>query len=218
MGRRGSDLEQAHREQKGHTKLHRQTGTTHSLNASHFQALLAQLTNVSFPYHSSQHWASQLLTQQVPCLFSLQSTSVTSSQARLVLPPSCATAPTKTISPSSIPQTGFSTTRKVPAQEGSCSPASPPSNLTITAISTWLIYRLVQWVVSHDVHLTFLIQASFPPISHCQEAPRDPPGQLQDSILKGQTAQAGHKQHNLHLHPKLVIAKDQSSSIHPKYK
>lgn len=142
VGRRGSDLEQAHREQKGHTKLHRQTGTTHSLNASHFQALLAQLTcfiplsfihSTELPNCSPSKFHSLFPSEHISHLFPGKACAA-----------SLLCHSTKNISPSSIPQTGFSTTRKVPAKEGSRSPASPPSNLTITAISIWVIYRPVQ--------------------------------------------------------------------------
>lgn len=94
VGRRGSDLEQAHREQKGKKDTQNFVGklsTAHKPQRFMLSgtSCTAHLRFIPLPF-LPQHWASRLLTQKVPCLFSLQSTPVISSQARLVLPPSCA--------------------------------------------------------------------------------------------------------------------------------
>lgn len=89
VGRRSSDLEQAHREQKGKKDTQNFVGeqVQHTASMLHtFRLFLRSSPTFHFLIIPSQHWASRLLTRQVPCLSSLQSTPVISCQARLGLP------------------------------------------------------------------------------------------------------------------------------------
>lgn len=73
VGRRGSDLEQAHREQKGKKDTQYFVGKQVQHNTASILHPFRHFLHSSPTFHSltisSQHWASQLLTQQLPCPF-----------------------------------------------------------------------------------------------------------------------------------------------------
>lgn len=134
VGRRGSDLEQAHREQKGKKDKQIFVGkqVQHSLNASSFQALLAQLTHVSSPYHFFTALSFPMAhTATSVSLFPSEHTShlFPGKAGAACLPPSHAwpaAVLTKTITSASIPQTRFSTKESPSSGRELLSSASPP--------------------------------------------------------------------------------------------
>lgn len=199
VGRRSSDLEQAHREQKGKKDTQNFTGkqVLHTASMLHIFRHFLHSSPMFHPFTiSSQHWASQFLTQQIPHLFSLQNTPVICPRQGLCcLPASLLCLACHSASwghhISLHPRQAGS---KVPAQEGSCSPASPPSNLKITAISIWLISRHRKSSLSrHTSHLPNPgIIPSHLPLPRGSLRPTRAAA-IQHPQLKGQTAQARHK-------------------------